>query len=163
MDDIMDQHCALGTKAQSGKLKIHSIVNHPLGIVVYTIGKVAGTRSSHLTTRSHMLYALQCMERTIFNWCESMLMCLKKQLTKCRRGTLKQFGYGAMLVSFILHWISHLRPHVTITRLEPEDPTMIAWDATMPCLGGAMPKVSYGARFFKLVENPIAYDRGLCL
>ena len=102
MDDIIDQHCALGIEGQSGKLKIHSIVNLPLRIVVYTIGKVEGTRSSHLTTRSHMLYTLQCMEPTIFNWCESMLVCLKKKLTKCRRGTLKKFGYGAVVVSFIL-------------------------------------------------------------
>ena len=78
LDDIIDQHCALGIEAQYGKLKIHSIVNIQLRTVVYTIGKVVGTRSSHLTTRSHMLYALQCMEPTIFNWCESMLVCLKK-------------------------------------------------------------------------------------
>ena len=110
MDDIIDQHCALGREAQSGKLKIRSIVNHPLRIVVYTIGKVVGIRSTDLTTRSHLLYALQCMEPTVFNWCEGMLVCLKKQLTKCRRGTLKQFRYGAVVVSFILQRIPHLRP-----------------------------------------------------
>ena len=55
LDDIIDQHCALGTKAQYRKLNIRSIVNLPLRTMVYTIGKVVGTRSSHLTTRSHML------------------------------------------------------------------------------------------------------------
>ena len=78
LDDIIDQHCALGIEAQSSKLKIHSIVNLPLRTMLYTIGKMTGTRSSHLTTRSYMLYTLQCMHPTIFNWCESMLVCLKK-------------------------------------------------------------------------------------
>ena len=89
LDDIIDQHCALGTKPQYGKLRIQSIVYIPLRIVVYTIGKVARTRSTHLTTRSHMMYALQCMEPTVFNWCEGMLVCLKNQLSKCKIGTLK--------------------------------------------------------------------------
>ena len=100
-----------------------------------------------------MLYALQCMEPTVFNWCESMLVCLKKQLTKCRRVTLKQLGYGAMVVSFILKWIPHLRPQVTITRLEPEDTRMLAWVTAMPRLGGATPKVRYGFGFFHWLRN----------
>ena len=58
LDDIIDQHCALDTESQSKKLQIKSIVDIPLRIVVYTIGKVVGTRSAHLTTRSHMLYDL---------------------------------------------------------------------------------------------------------
>ena len=64
-------------------------MDRPLRIVVYTIGKVARTRSAHLTTRSHMLYALECMEATVFNWCEGMLVNLKTQLDKCKQGTLK--------------------------------------------------------------------------
>ena len=67
LDYIIDQHCALGTEYKYGKLRIKSIVDIPLRTVVYTIGKLVGTRSTHLTTRSHMLYALQCMEPTIFN------------------------------------------------------------------------------------------------
>ena len=58
LDDIIDQYCALGIESQSKKLRIKSILYLPLRIVVYTIGKVEGTRSTHLTTRSHMLYYL---------------------------------------------------------------------------------------------------------
>ena len=67
LDDIIDQHCSLGTESQSCKLQIKSLVDLPLRTVVYTIEKVAGTRDAHLTSRSHMLYALQCMDPTIFN------------------------------------------------------------------------------------------------
>ena len=89
LDDLIDQYYALGMESQSGKLHIQSIADYPLRKVVYTIKKVARTRSTHLTTKSHMLYALQCMEPTVFNWCEGMLVCLKDQLNKCKRGTLK--------------------------------------------------------------------------
>ena len=57
-DDNIDQYCTLGIESQSRKLQIKSIVDLPLRTMVYTIGRVAGTRSSHLTARSHMLYAL---------------------------------------------------------------------------------------------------------
>ena len=67
LDDNIDQHCSLGIESQSGKLWIKSLVYIPLRTVEYTIDKVAGTRAAHLTSRSHMLYALQCMEPTVFN------------------------------------------------------------------------------------------------
>ena len=67
LDDLIDQYCALGTKYQSRKLSIQSIVDRPLRRVVYMIGKVVETRSAYLTTRSHMMYALECMEPTVFN------------------------------------------------------------------------------------------------
>ena len=67
LDEFIEQYCAPGMESHSSKLCIQCIVDHPLRTMVYTIGKVVGTRSSHITTRSHMLYALQCMDPTIFN------------------------------------------------------------------------------------------------
>ena len=61
---------------------------------------------------------------------------------------LKQIGYEAMLVYFILQRVPRLRPQVTITRIEPEDPKMIAWVTTMPHLGGGGPKVNHRSDFF---------------
>ena len=70
LDDLIDQYCALGMESQYGKLRIQSIVDRPLRTVVYMIGKVDETRPAHLTTRSHMMYSLECIEPTVFNWCE---------------------------------------------------------------------------------------------
>ena len=58
-------------------------------------------------------------------------------------------------MSFILHRVSHMRPHVTITRLEPEDPRMIAWDTSMRHLGGGGPKVIYKSGFFCWLRNQL--------
>ena len=49
-----------------------------------------------------MVYALDAMGPTIFNWDEEFLVTFKEKLTKCCHGELKQFGYGTILVSFFL-------------------------------------------------------------
>ena len=69
-----------------------------------------------------------------------------------------------MVVSFILQRIPHLRPQVTITRLDPEDLRMIAWVTAMPHLSGIWHKDSYGSGFFRWLRNQLlmvedyAYD-----
>ena len=40
-------------------------------------------------SREHMLYAIEAMAPTIFNWEEAMIPIFKDQLTKCRRGEIK--------------------------------------------------------------------------
>ena len=67
-------------------------------------------------------------------------------------------------MSFILQRVPHMRPQVTITRLEPKDPRMLAWVTDMPCIGGGGPKFSYGSGFFRWLRNQLlmvedyAYD-----
>ena len=48
LDDIIDQHCSLGIDSQLRNIKLKSLVDLPLRTIVYTIGKVAGTRDAHL-------------------------------------------------------------------------------------------------------------------
>ena len=64
-----------------------------------------------------MLYSLEAMDSTIFNWVEGLLVVFKDQFTKCRRGELKQFGYETILVSFFLERVTLLRPQVAINEL----------------------------------------------
>ena len=42
---------------------------------------------------------------------------------------------------------------MTITRLDIEDPRILAWVTTVPHLGGGWPKVSYGSGFFLWLKN----------
>ena len=42
------------------------------------------------------------MNPTLFNWAEAVTINIKRQLTKCKKTKLKQFGYGAILVLFFL-------------------------------------------------------------
>ena len=60
-----------------------------------------------------------------------------------------------MIVSFILQQVPLLRSQVTITRLNLEDPKMVAWVTAMPRLGGGEPKVNYRFGFFRWLRNQL--------
>ena len=66
----------------------------------------------HHTSREHMLYAIEAMEPTMFNWAEAMLTIFKDQLTKCRQGEIKQFGFGSILSCFFFERVPQMRPQM---------------------------------------------------
>jgi hypothetical protein len=72
---------------------------------------------------------------------------MKKQLTKCRNGRLKQFGYESILVSFFLERVLVLRLQVEWGIPSPQDPWMKIWLDLMARHGG-MPIVKYDNVFF---------------
>jgi hypothetical protein len=52
---------------------------------------------------------------------------MKRKLTKCRRGDLKHFGYGSLLVSFFLERAPLLRLQVDWGLLAAQDSRMLRW------------------------------------
>jgi hypothetical protein len=80
---------------------------------------------------------------------------MKKQLTKCRTGQLKQFGYGSILVSFFLERVPilHLQ-HLEWGIPTPSDPRMKRWGDLMARHGG-VPIVTYDQSFFKWLRNQL--------
>ena len=74
--------------------------------------RVSRSQGMHQDSREHMLYAIEAMEPTVFNWVEAMLLIFKDQLTKCRQGELKQFGFGSILACFFFERVPQMRPQV---------------------------------------------------
>ena len=60
------------------------VTDGPLWTVLFTMQRVARSQGVHQDSRAHMLYAIEAMAPTVFNWAESMLPIFKDQLTKCR-------------------------------------------------------------------------------
>jgi hypothetical protein len=108
---------------------------------------MAGSAAPHMALQSYFQYALECMEPRVFNWCEGVLKSMKKQLTKCRSGGLKQFGYGSILVSFFLERVPVLRLQVEWGIPAPQDPRMKRWVDLM-ARHAAGPIVRYNDVFF---------------
>jgi hypothetical protein len=71
------------------------------------------------------------MDPRVFNWCEGVLKSMKKQLTKCRSGELKQFGHESILVSFFLERVPILCLQVEWGIPTPQDPRMKRWPNLM--------------------------------
>jgi hypothetical protein len=72
---------------------------------------------------------------------------MKKQLTKCRSGGLKQFGYGSILVSFFLERVPVLCLQVEWGIPTPQDLRMKRWVDLM-ARHATGPIVKYNDVFF---------------
>ena len=102
-----------------------------------------------------MIYSLEAMAPTVFNWAEALLVTFKEHLTMCRRGELKQFGYGTILVSFFFKRLPHLRPQVAFTEFKERDPHMLRWVEVMSHHGGSRSKVKFETAFFWWLDEQI--------
>ena len=64
-----------------------------------------------------MLYVMEDMAPTVFNWVKALFPVFKDQLTKCRQGELKQFGYGTILACFFFERVPLLRLQLFFTEV----------------------------------------------
>lgn len=71
------------------------------------------------------------MQPTMFNWCKGVLANLKGKITKEKKGWLKHFGYGAIVISFFLERIPILHPKISMDMAGPRDPRMLQWVSLM--------------------------------
>ena len=73
-----------------------------------------------------MRMAIDCYRGTIFNWCDAVLANLKGQLTRTKNGQLKTFGYGPLVVSFVLERVPMLIPQqLTVGVGLPREPKLM--------------------------------------
>ena len=99
------------------KIPIRAVTDGPLRTVLFNMQRVAGSQGVHQASRAHMLYAIEAMALMVFNWVEAMLPIFKDQLTKCRQGELKQFGFSSILAYFFFERVPQMRPQVTLWSL----------------------------------------------
>ena len=100
------------------------MMDGPLQTILFTMQRVAGIQGVHQASRAHMLYAIEAMAPTVFNWMEALLSIFKDQLTKCRQGELKWFGFGSIISYFFFEWVPQMRPQVVFIELRARDPRM---------------------------------------
>ena len=65
-------------------IPIKEVMELPLWIVICTIHWVGGSQGDHQDSQSHMLYTLEDMAPTTYNWVKDLLSVFKEQLTKFR-------------------------------------------------------------------------------
>jgi hypothetical protein len=147
MDYYVANHCSVDTEKHSGKVPIKNVLDLSLRTIIFTITCVSRSETPYMALQSQFQYAIECMEPRVFNWCEGLLKNMKKQLTKCRTGRLKQFGYRSILVSFFLERVPLLcLKNVDWGVLAPQDPRMRRWVDLMAHHGGG-PAITYGPTF----------------
>jgi hypothetical protein len=163
MSEYCNQYCVPEAERKKGKVVIWGVTDLTLRTILFTITRMDGSFAPHMALQSYFQYAIECTEPRVFNWADAVLRSIKRQLTKCRQGELKQFGYGSLLVSFFLERVPVFRLQVEWNFLGPRDPRMLRWCRLMARhVAGLI--VKYDDIFFDWLQNQMlmvddyAYD-----
>ena len=130
------------------QLPIRVIENLSLNIIVLVITQISGSASLHHASRSLMFYVLDCLRPMVYNWCTSLLANMKSQLTNCKIGRMRNFGFASILCSFFFKRVPYIIPRVEFLPHDIRDPSMPRWTEVMRWLGGGRVPTPYNDEFF---------------
>ena len=108
-------YCEDDTQKVDSQIPIARIQTLALRSVAYCLVRMSGTTTQHLISHSLMYYALECMRPTVYDWCTGMLASVSTQLTTCKIGRQKNFGYGSLICSFFFERILALTLRVSLS------------------------------------------------
>lgn len=124
MRDYIRQFCQEGSQpSRDGKIHIRDVSDRPFRTILFSLARLVGSAALHLTNKSYMMCALECLEPKVFNWCEAILPSMREQLTKVNAEKTRNFGYGSVLISFTLERIPLMQPqYISLGVPGPRDP-----------------------------------------
>jgi hypothetical protein len=153
VEEYIEAHCVAGIRMVGSQIPIWAIGNLSLNIIVLMLTRIIGSTSLHQASRLLMFYALECVRPTMYDWCTSLLTNMKGQLTECKEGAKRNFGFASILCRFFFKRIPSLGPRVEIISRGPRDPAMARWIKVMRRQGGGRVETPYNDDFFLLVEE----------
>lgn len=137
----------------SGKLAIPMVEDLVLRSVLFMVTRVAGSQAQHEATKTHLRLALDFLNPTMYNWAEAVTINMKIQLTKCRRGEAKQFGYKSILIPLMQERVRSLQlQDMDLDRPRPWETRITRWAHVMPRGGGGRP-MSWGTLFREWLDH----------
>ena len=86
MDSYVREYRCSGAQKVSGKLPISQVMSIPLKTILFSVTRIARSTAPHLASKAQMQYALIALDGVVYNWCMGLLVNMKDQLTRCRRG-----------------------------------------------------------------------------
>jgi len=97
---------------------------------------LAGSKSQHVAINYELLLALDCLQPQVFNWCQGSLHQVKVELTACKTWAQREFGYGTLIVSFILERVPLMRSRMSLGIVGPRMTSTKGWASLAPHTGG---------------------------
>ena len=90
VEDYVHVYCVEGSKKVGTQISIKDLRDLHMKILLFTIGRVAGFASLHQASRTQMSIAMECLTH-LYDWCTTLLMNMKQQLTSIRKKKDKKF------------------------------------------------------------------------
>ena len=114
IDEYIAMYCFLEIKKVGSQIPTNSIQILGLKAILLALGKIAGLASLHQASRPMMFYAVECMRPTVYDWSTMLLSNMKQQLSDCKMGRVRNFGFGSILSMFFFERVPGLSPRVEI-------------------------------------------------
>ena len=80
---------------------------------------------------------MDCMQGALYHWCSGVVSIMRKQLSDCKRGRRKNFGYSSILVAFFFERVPRLNPAVPLPVRSPRQPRLSRWGDILLLQGGS--------------------------
>ena len=84
----------------------------------------------------------------VHDWSTALLGNMKHQLSECKMGRVRNFGFNSILSMFLFDRVLGLSPRVDIPLHGVRDPTQWRWEDAMHRLGGGRVANPYPVDFF---------------
>ena len=75
--ELIDRHGILGMRTSRKKIPIRAVTDRALWIILFTMQRMVGSQGVHQASKAHMMYALEAMAPTVFNWAKALLPIFK--------------------------------------------------------------------------------------
>ena len=115
VQNYVDMFYTSGTQKKGSSVIIADIQDFTLQVLASTIVRLSGSSGLHMATRNQMRVAVDCFRGALYDWCSGVLPIMKRQLSDCRRGRRKNFGYASKLVAFFFFESTSHEPCYTTT------------------------------------------------
>ena len=95
-----------------------------------------------------MFYTVECMRPIVYDWSTVLLSNMKHQLSDCKMGRVRNFGFSSILSTFFFERVPRISPRVDIS---PHGVRYLAqqhWENVMRRLGGGRVANPYPTYFF---------------
>jgi len=148
IDEYVAVYCYPETDKVGSQVPINAIQVLGLKAILLTLGRIAGLASLHQASRAQMYYAVECMIPTVYDWSTTLLGNMKHQLSECKAGRIRNFGFSSILSTFFFERVPGLSPRVDVPLHGARDPAQRRWADAMRRLGGGRVANPYPAEFF---------------
>ena len=115
VQNSIDMFCTPGTQKKGSNVIIVDIQDFTLQVLASTIVRLLGSSGLHMATRNQMRVAVDYFRGALYDWCLGVSPIMRRQLSDCKRGRRKNFGYASILVEFFFFESTSHEPCYTTT------------------------------------------------
>ena len=114
IDEYIAVYCFSDMQKVGSQIPTKSIQVLGLKAILLVLSKIVGLDSLHQASQPLMFYVVECMRPTVYDWSATLLSNMKQQLSDCKMGRVRNFGFGSILSTFFFERVPGISPRVDI-------------------------------------------------